>query len=225
MATPLLDRNNRIKLILDAARSLGAQMQDAPPTWAGDRFNTEALSVVQRGPLPDRTDRDLPRTVIAVTLDTIPVLLGELDAAPNRVRFQDALRRYRNQAMIARSWLGSGAPNLQLFLVGPIGSATDTVWRSLAAEAETDDRVCRKLVWLPPEQATVQDALVFLSRTFLARPWESGPQASSTSLDQMGAITLPAGWEAAVDEAVDDDTLDADALVAKLIELEEGTSP
>jgi hypothetical protein len=54
-------------------------MRDAPPTWAGDRFNTELLSVLQREPLPDRTDRDLPRTVIAVTLDTVPVLLGELD--------------------------------------------------------------------------------------------------------------------------------------------------
>ena len=123
--------------------------------------------------------------------------------------------------MIARSWLGSGAPNLQLFLAGPIGTAADAVWRHLAAQAEADDRVCRKLVWLPPERATVQQALVFLNRTFLARPWECGRQASSISLDRMGAVTLPAGWEA----AVDDETLDADALVTKLIELEVGTSP
>ena len=52
MAAPLHERYNRIKLILDAARSLGAQMRDTPTTLAGDRFNTELLSVVQREPLP-----------------------------------------------------------------------------------------------------------------------------------------------------------------------------
>lgn len=205
-----------IRFIIQTAVSLGAEESEAPSVWTGDRFNAELLASIQRGSSPNRVENDLPKEVIATKLDGVPVLLGQLENPADRPRVQDALRRYRNQAIIARSWLGAEALNLQCFLVGPRGSVSTAKWRQLAAEAEADDRVCRKLVWLPPEHPTTDDARSFLSRTFLARPWEHGLPNSSANLDRMGTIDLPSHWA----EAIDDDTLDAEALVAKLIEID-----
>jgi hypothetical protein len=205
--------SNLTTLLVDTARSLGAEVGDAPAHWTGESFNAELLTVLERGSSLGRSERDLPKLVYAVILDGTPVLFGEFDTGAQRLPFYDAMRRYRNQAAIARSWLGSQALNLQMFLVGPAGSASDGFWRQLAAEAELDDRICRKLVWLPPQSPTAADAAVFLSRTFLARPWDTIAPANASRLDQMSEIALPPGWA----EIVDDDSLDADSLVAKLI--------
>jgi hypothetical protein len=207
-------------IIFRAARRIGATIEDASPNWTGYKFNAELMIQSEAVSRLDRADKDLPRVVSAARFNRIPVLLGALDAtASTRRGMHDTLRRYRNQAAITRSWLGDEAPNLQLFLIGSVGSASDSNWRQLAAEAEADDRICRKLVWLPQREPTVEDAELFLGRTFLAKPWvnASTPGAQSPRLDSLGTIELPRGWA----DVIEDGRLDAETLVEELIKFQE----
>lgn len=202
------------KLLLEAARLMGARVGDVPIELVGGRFNSEVLSEAVSRSAITRHDNDLPNLVCGARIDDIPVLVGELTGTALRVSVEPQLRRYRNQATIARSWLAAEAPNLQLFLIGPQGAIGKSEWRQLAAEIEADDRTCRKLVWLYDETPTVKDAELFLSRTFVARPWPTSQQ--QVLLDTVASYALPKGWE----EAVDDKELDYDGLVETLIELE-----
>jgi hypothetical protein len=202
-------------LLLAAARAIGAQAETAPAEWTGAAFNAEVLNAASTKEPLQRHEHDLPRVVGAARLDDTPVLIGELDGPPERAGVNDLSRRYRNQATIARSWLGSEAPNLQLFLIGPPGALNDIRWRQLAGAVEADDRVCRKIVWLYQGEPSIESARGFLERTFLAQPWqEDGKEI--VELDRMSDIALPAGWEA----AVDNQELGTDDLVRRLIGLE-----
>lgn len=146
--------------------------------------------------------------------DDFPVLFGVLTGPPNRGNVSTQVLRYRNQATIARSWLGAAAPNLHLFLAGPIGAFGAPEWRQLAAEIEADDRVCRKLVWLFNDPPTADSAKEFLERTFVARPWPT--EQRSERLDSVANFSLPDGWE----DALQDQELDFTTLVDRLIELQ-----
>jgi hypothetical protein len=203
-------------LLLEAARVVGAEVLDGPPQLIGGKFNSEVLSEAISGGAINRQDSDLPLIVSTAQLDGIPVLIGELTGAASKTSIDPQLRRYRNQATIARSWLGSEAPNLQLFLIGPPGAFVDAKWRHLAAQIEADDRTCRKLVWLFSGIPSLQDAQAFLERTFIARPWPA--EQRNEQLDSMANFVLPDGWE----KAIEDPELDYDGLVERLIELEQG---
>jgi len=201
-------------LLLQAAERIGARVEAGAVELVGSRFNSEVLSeAVSRSSIA-RHDDDLPSAAYAVRIDDIPVLIGELSGTALRASIEPQLRRYRNQTIIARSWLAAEAPNLQLFLIGPPGAFSRSDWRQLAAEIEADDRTCRKLVWLFDQVPTVDDAEAFLTRTFVARPWPT--QQQQVLLDTVASYALPDGWE----EAVDDKDLDFDGLVEALIELE-----
>jgi hypothetical protein len=201
-------------MLLQAAKRIGARVADGAVELVGGRFNSEVLSEAVFGSSVTRHDNDPPKSVCSARIDDIPVLIGELSGTSLRASIEPQLRRYRNQAIIARSWLASEAPNLQLFLIGPPGAFSRPGWRQLAAEIEADDRTCRKLVWLFDQTPTVDDAEVFLTRTFVARPWPTTQQ--QVLLDTVASYALPEGWE----EAVDDKELDFDGLVDALIELE-----
>ncbi|CAM3134041.1 ABC-three component system middle component 1 [Paracoccus nototheniae] len=203
-------------LLTEAAQSIGTVVTKAPEQLSGSRFNSEVLSEPIAGSTIGRRDSDLPRHVAAATLDGIPVLFGMLDGSALKRSIDQQMRRYRNQATIARSWLGSDAPNLQLFVSAPSGALRDPAWRQLAAEIEADDRTCRKLVWLFEGSPTLDDAKGFLERTFIARPWPA--EQVMQQLDSMANISLPIGWE----EAIEDPDLDFSGLVERLIELERG---
>lgn len=212
------DGSDLAALLLDAARTIGATVSDALPSLQGPRFNSEVLSDAISGDFLRRRESDLPQHVHAALLDGFPVLIGILGGPPSAPIVEAQLRRYRNQATIARSWLGSEAPNLHLFLVGPSGALWDATWRQFAAEIEADDRVCRKQVWLSTAQPTLDEAREFLERTFVARPWPS--EQRTELLDTMANLSLPNGWE----EALHNQELDFSGLVEQLIALEEGTS-
>jgi hypothetical protein len=203
-------------LLIEAARVLGATVTNAPEELSGSRFNSEMLSDVIAGGTLGRRAGELPHHVAAATLDGIPVMFGVLEGAALTQSVDQQMRRYRNQATIARSWLGSEAPNLQLFLAAPSGALCDPAWRQRAAEIEADDRTCRKLVWLFEGSPALEQAKGFLERTFIARPWPT--EQLTEQLDSMVNIKLPNGWE----EAIEDPDLDFSGLVERLIELERG---
>jgi len=201
-------------LLLRGAGRVGALVADGPAELVGSRFNSEVLSEAASVSSIARHGNDLPRAVRATRIDDIPVLIGELSGTALRASIEPQLRRYRNQAIIARSWLAAEAPNLQMFLIAPPGAYIRSDWRQLAAEIEADDRICRKLVWLFDQTPTLDDAEAFLTRTFVARPWPTHQQ--QVLLDTVASYALPDGWE----EAADDKELDFDGLVETLIELE-----
>ena len=208
------DASHLVPLFLRAAESIGAAVTDAPDYLKGDRFNSEVLSDAISGNTVRRQGSDLPTSVEAMVFDGFPILLGVLAGPTNRSSVSTQVLRYRNQATIARSWLGAAAPNLHHFLAGPPGAFSDPEWRQLAAEIEADDRVCRKLVWLFNDSPTTDSAREFLERTFVARPWPA--EQRTDRLDSAANFALPTGWE----EALEDTDLDFAGLVDRLIELQ-----
>lgn len=207
-----------LPLMLEAARAIGASVENAPPQLTGSRFNSEFLSEAISGGALGRRDAELPKFVAAAMLDGMPVLFGSIEGQPLRANVERQMRHYRNQATIARSWLGAEAPNLQLFLAGPSGALRHPSWRQLAAEIEADDRVCRKLVWMFDGPPTIEAAKGFFERTFIARPWPA--EQLTRQLDSMANVELPEGWE----KVIEDSRLDFSGLVERLIELERGAS-
>jgi hypothetical protein len=201
-------------LLLQAANGIGGRVTAAASELVGGRFNSEVLSEAVSRTTIARHDNDLPKVIQAARIDDIPLLIGELSGTALRASIEPQLRRYRNQATIARSWLASEAPNLQMFLIGPLAAYNKSQWRQLAAEIEADDRTCRKLVWLFDQAPDLEEAKTFLARTFVARPWPTTKQ--QVLLDTVASYSLPKGWE----EAVDDKGLDFDGLVEALIGLE-----
>jgi hypothetical protein len=178
-------------LMLDAARAIGATVVEAAVQLSSSRFNAEVLSEAISGRTVGRRDGELPQHVAAAMLDGVPVLFGAIGEVPVKATVDRQMRRYRNQASIARSWLGTDAPNLQMFLAGPAGALRDPAWRQLAAEIEADDRICRKLVWLFEGEPTIENAKSFLQRTFIARPWPT--QQLTKQLDSMANSHCPVG--------------------------------
>ena len=205
------------ELLLQGAEALGSEVAAAPAEWTGPAFNAEILSAGTGRPAFQRDEKDLPCQVAAFRVDGTPLLIGEISGPPMTAVVSNQLRRYRNQAAIARSWLGAEGPNLQLFLIGPQGALGHRSWVQLAAAVEADDRICRKIVWLFDGQPGLEAALQFLGRTFVAAPWDQKEQVKA-QLDQMADVGLPVGWQA----IVDDEELDAEGVVNKIIDLEGG---
>ncbi|MBF0391211.1 MAG: hypothetical protein HQL38_00895 [Alphaproteobacteria bacterium] len=117
-----------------------------------------------------------------------PLILGAVTAEHTAL---DEVRRFANQAAVSRTWLHpEQADNLQVFLVGPLGSDASPFWRDRRSQIERDERICRKLMWLPPEEpvALSQSLDLFLARTFLVRPWTKGNSGLSSQLDSLSAI-------------------------------------
>lgn len=134
---------------------------------------------------------DLPSQVLTVTLGRNSVLLGELPPAPSKESIEDVLRRFRNQAVIARSYLTANeALDLQVFLIGPPGSESNDQWATLGLLIERDERVARKLAWLRPAQSSSDSESYseFIGRTFLARPWVYDGVFTVADLDSLTRI-------------------------------------
>lgn len=109
-----------------------------------------------------------------------------------------------------------------LILVSNAGADREPEWIALAAEIERNDRVCRKLVWLPPGTAERSNESVrsFLGRSFLARPWLSESPEPLAALD---AATSPSellgDWEVILDQNLRSEP-DYVTLIRALIEKE-----
>jgi hypothetical protein len=87
---------------------------------------------------------DLSHPVRALQLGRYAILLAMLPERPSLEAVTEALRRFRNQCAIARSYLSANeALDLQGVLVGPRGSEPMDEWQPLALLLERDDRVAQ----------------------------------------------------------------------------------
>jgi hypothetical protein len=201
-------------LLVSALGELRAELEPLPMEVSGNRLKPETWITESPEDLALRAARDLPSTVVGVRIDGTPVLFTVLTGDPTLEGVRETLRRVRNQATIARSWLDADAANLQMFLARHVSATRDPLWEEFASIVEADDRVCRKLVWLPTADASGESAKAFFARTFLASPWTEFERPIVATLDVMSGIQLPPGWKA----VLEDDALDADSLLRRLAE-------
>ena len=133
----------------------------------------------------------LPIEVDARIFGLVPVIFGQLPDVPDMNLGWEYVRRYRNQGVVARSHLiPEQSLDLQLWLLGPPGSNDDAEWKAFALAIERDDRVARKLVWLPPAMDAMWSIAfnTFVARTFLARPWSSLGPMNTPQLDRVSGL-------------------------------------
>jgi hypothetical protein len=168
---------------------------------------------------------DLSSAKLGLRIGRYAVILGLLPGEANLETVRETLRRYRNQCVVARSYLAANqALDLQLMLVGPRGSERQPEWAALALMVERDDRVARKLAWLRPEDPANDGKgfAEFLKRTFLARPWTHKGKFDPAALDRLNSdetenIGIPRNtaeeWEAIALRG-EDPTKMVDALLA-----------
>jgi len=134
---------------------------------------------------------DLPAKVSALRIGRYSVLIGQLPGTPSKEAVDDTLRRFRNQSVIARSYLSPNeALDLQVFFVGPVGSDNNDKWSTLGLLIERDEKVARKITWLrPTEEANNSSSYGdFVKRTFLAEPWKHDGVFTMADLDSLSRI-------------------------------------
>jgi len=203
-----------------AAGSVNFSPLDAPEL-TGDVFKGGDTSDVARLP-----PSDLPAAVRALRYGRYSCLFGLLPDKPTLGAVNDCLRRFRNQCVVARSYLAPNeALDLQGILLGPRGSEPDDDWKAVALTVERDDRVARKFVWLRPIDPAGDDASFadVISRTVLARPWVSDDTFTMAALDNLNRVAAEA--QASVPRTTVDKWVslalterdDPDGLVDKLI--------
>lgn len=177
--------------ITGAASLLGILVEERPDLLERKRLMAETLAQAFDGDAsPADAAVPLPEDGVALVIGYHAVLIGSLGDDPERMAVMDRLRRWHNQAVVARSWLGWQGEDLQVFLAGPPGSADSETWRAAASEIERNERVCRKLVWLPPATAAQWPSSLerFMQRSFLARPWKGLLPPEQEALDRMAHL-------------------------------------
>jgi len=174
--------------IRSAASALGLEVSVDPKLVTsefrgGDRVASSKLNAI-----------DLPQVKGGLRIGSYSVVLGVLPDSRTADAVRETVRRYRNQCVVARSFLSANeALDLHLMLIGPRGSENDTEWQALGLMVERDDRVARKLTWLRPSDIADDRSSFagFLKRTFLARPWSSDERFSRGALDMLNAARDP----------------------------------
>lgn len=196
--------------LIEVIRGQAVEIASLPESVAGERLKQETWLAEQPLSFAERAAQLLPPLVQAVRIDGTPVLMCSAGGDASDEGARDLLRRLRNQATIARSWLEGDAPNLQVFVALGSADRPTAPWLPLARDIETDDRICRKLVWLIGRGGETPEE--FLSRTFLATPWATSDASAVYALDALSTISLPEGWSA----VLEDEGLDTAALVRAL---------
>lgn len=152
------------------------------PEIAGRAFSGAATSSTTLDPT------DLPAESFGLGIGRYTVIIGLLPSVPTLESVRETLRRYRNQCVVARSFLNANQSlDLQLMLIGPRGSEQQDAWRALALMVERDDRVARKLAWLQPLDSGRDEESFseFVKRSFLARPWAKAIAFEDVALDEL----------------------------------------
>lgn len=200
------DVDTLLTALAERARQLGLTVAVDPPELMERRLLAEAIGeslgsaartdTASAPPADTGIDGEhLPERVRALAMGHHSILIGALGEDAGQSVVQDRLRRWHNQAVIARSWLGARSDDLLLILVGPPRSGASDRWKRIAQEIERNERVCRKLIWLPSTELAERPASLetFIGRTCLARPWaEAGdsqaPVATQVALDALSDL-------------------------------------
>ncbi|WP_437981391.1 ABC-three component system middle component 1 [Sorangium sp. So ce117] len=179
----------------DAESRKWAYTVDPKPLRHRD-YRSGTIETIQKHAEPTDTLK-----TIGIFVDVYAVLiasLGEDVDSPDTVGQQ--LIHCLEKAAKVRTWLDSAKKeNFYLFLVGPLGSAEIKEWRDNQYRFERDERICRKLVWLPPGDDSLlkRESVRFCNRTFMARPWLEASR-NAEELDPLrvvlAAAQLPATW-------------------------------
>lgn len=201
-----------------AAAALNLEVEDRA-SLAGTSFQGGSSASTSLSPT------DLPTESHAIRIDRFNIIIGVLPDVPTLESVRETLRRYRNQCVVARSFLGTNETlDLHLMLLGPRSSERQDAWRALALMVERDDRVARKLAWLRPEDPQRDDESFsdFLKRTFLARPWiHDEDEFEDAALDALssGATTpgLPRSTADEWERIALDEKKSPDEIVAALV--------
>lgn len=221
-STPARGTLDRLHAYLRArADAVGLKAEDAPNLTSNVFLGGEGSQTARLEP------EDLPYPVRALQIGRYAVLLAMLPEQPSLEAITEALRRFRNQCVVARSYLPPNAAlDLQGILVGPRGSEPTEEWRPMALLVERDDRVARKFAWLRPESEDADDASAadLIKRTFLARPWVTDATFTMAALDNLNRAA--AMWDASVPRDTVDEWVrlalgpksDADVLVEGLVD-------
>ena len=126
--------------LADVLREQGIVVSELPPEVFGYRLKPETWLEEGDDALALRATNSLPAEVSGACIDGTPVLFCILAGDATYEGMNDNLRRLRNQATIARSWLDADAANLQMFVsVSPNGAST-SAWLEYAGLIEADDR-------------------------------------------------------------------------------------
>lgn len=105
--------------------------------------------------------------------------------------------------------------DLHLFLVGPRGVRKQAEWIRRRNAVESDERFCRKFLWLPDDSPSMGELEPFLDRTLLGRPWDAA-SAQPSALDPFHDVvrSLPPNQTL--------DSQEAERWLARLAEDEDG---
>lgn len=188
--------------LIARASDLQLQFQERPSALHETRMRSAGFVGIDDDAAPDAS---LPQEAESYIIGHHAILLGKLEGS--LVDAEKQWNRFLNQAAIARSWLPANvSEDLNLFFVGPSDGNALESWRELAAEIERDDRVCRKLVWLPPASTGELESSLnrFLSRTFLARPWSEAGAPGEHEIDRLRNLGSKLESDAATHSTVEE---------------------
>lgn len=175
------DGLNRLKNhLIRVAERRSLAMEEDPRGLHVDRLPLESA--------PDRAHDapDSEHLLAVLVIDGYTTLIGSLEQTEDESSRDQAMDEYHWRASTVRGWLSPNRKDdLMLCLACPAGSDEDDEWLSTRAEIEGDDRVCRKLLWLPPSSVDTAESSLdrLIARSFLAKPWEAEHSAATENLD------------------------------------------
>ena len=132
-------------------------------------------------PAPGRARLPEFRRAFELQPGSVGILMCGLDAADPGESYRSALWW---TGLVRSEIVPSRRSDLHLFLVAPKGTSAQPPWQGRRSRIESDERFCRKFVWLPSSHPDQIEIGTFLDRTFLAQPW-TGEAAEPRSLDPL----------------------------------------
>lgn len=128
-----------------------------------------------------------------VTINPYEVLISKIPDCIDRGNIINHIDECLKDALTIWKEIGQAqGSDIYYIFVAPRNTKNKEFWFSMATEIERDERLCRKLVWIPDEN---EGADMFLNRTFLARPWAEGSVENSSSLSVLEQeLGIPKPW-------------------------------